>query len=69
MEKIFSIHPELLINAEHYGLGPKAEKGYHHIWEANLQRETTRPLPPPHRLCPAPFLGLTVLAKNSDSQF
>jgi len=48
-EKIFSIHPKLLINAEHYGLGPKAEKGYHHIWEANLQRETTRPLPPPHR--------------------
>ncbi len=39
LEKIFSICPKLLINAELYGLvlAPSLEKGYHQIWEANLQ--------------------------------
>jgi hypothetical protein len=38
-EKNFSICPKLLINAELYGLVlvPRLEKGYHQIWEANLQ--------------------------------
>jgi hypothetical protein len=38
LEKIFSICPQLLINAELYGLvlAPSLEKGYHRIWEANL---------------------------------
>jgi len=38
-EKNFSICPKLLINAENYGLvlGPRLKKGYHQIWEANLQ--------------------------------
>ncbi len=37
--KIFSICPKLLINAELYGLvlAPRLGKGYHGIWEANLQ--------------------------------
>jgi hypothetical protein len=39
IEKIFSICPKLLINAELYGLvlDPRLKKGYHQIWEANLQ--------------------------------
>jgi hypothetical protein len=39
LEKIFSICLKLLINAELYGLvlAPRLEKGYHEIWEANLQ--------------------------------
>jgi hypothetical protein len=39
LEKIFSICPKLLIYAELYGLilAPRMEKGYHGIWEANLQ--------------------------------
>jgi len=39
LEKIFSICLKLLINAELYGLvlAPRLEKGYHQIWEANLQ--------------------------------
>jgi hypothetical protein len=39
LEKIFSICPKLVINAELYGLvlAPRLEKGYHQIWEANLQ--------------------------------
>jgi hypothetical protein len=39
IEKNFSIRPKLLINAEHYGLVlvPRLKKGYHQIWEANLQ--------------------------------
>jgi hypothetical protein len=39
LEKIFSICPKVLINAELYGLllAPRLEKGYHRIWEANLQ--------------------------------
>jgi hypothetical protein len=39
LEKIFSICPKLVINAELYGLvlAPRLEKGYHRIWEANLQ--------------------------------
>jgi len=38
-EKNFSICPKLVINAEHYGpvLAPRLKKGYHQIWEANLQ--------------------------------
>jgi hypothetical protein len=38
-EKSFSICPKLLINAKLYGLAlaPKLKKGYHQIWEANLQ--------------------------------
>jgi hypothetical protein len=38
-KKTFSICPKLLINAEHYGLilAPRLKKGYHQIWEANLQ--------------------------------
>jgi hypothetical protein len=38
LEKIFSICPKLLINAELYGLvlAPSLEIGYHQIWEANL---------------------------------
>ncbi len=39
-KKKFSICPKLLINAEIYGLvllAPRLEKGYHQIWEANLQ--------------------------------
>jgi hypothetical protein len=38
-EKNFSICPKLLVNAELYGLvlAPRLEKGYHKIWEANLQ--------------------------------
>jgi hypothetical protein len=39
IEKNFSICPKLLINFEHYGLvlAPRLKKGYHQIWEANLQ--------------------------------
>jgi hypothetical protein len=39
IEKNFSICPKLLINAELYGLvlAPRLKKGYHQIWEANLQ--------------------------------
>jgi hypothetical protein len=39
LEKIFSICPKLLINAELYGLvlAPRLEKGYHRIWETNVQ--------------------------------
>ncbi len=39
IEKIFSICPKLLINAELDGhvLAPRLKKGYHLIWEANLQ--------------------------------
>ncbi len=39
LEKIFSICPKLLINAELYGhvWAPRLEKGYHRIWEADLQ--------------------------------
>jgi hypothetical protein len=39
IEKIFLICPKLVIDAEIYGLvlAPRLEKGYHHIWEANLQ--------------------------------
>ncbi len=39
IEKSFSICPKLVINAEHYGLvlAPRQKKGYHKIWEANLQ--------------------------------
>ncbi len=39
IEKIFSICPKLLNNSEHYGLvlAPRLKKGYHQIWEANLQ--------------------------------
>jgi len=35
LEKIFSIGPKLLINAELYGLvwAPRLQKGYHRIWE------------------------------------
>jgi hypothetical protein len=38
-EKSFSICPKLLINAGLYGLvlAPRLKKGYHQIWEANLQ--------------------------------
>ncbi len=38
-EKNFSICPKLVINAERYGLilAPRLKKGYHQIWEANLQ--------------------------------
>jgi hypothetical protein len=38
LEKIFSICPKLLINAELYGLvlAPSLEIGYHQIWEVNL---------------------------------
>jgi hypothetical protein len=37
--KNFSVCPKLLLNAEHYGfvLAPRLKKGYHQIWEANLQ--------------------------------
>jgi hypothetical protein len=37
--KNFSICPQLLINAEFYGLvlAPSLKKGYHQIWKANLQ--------------------------------
>jgi hypothetical protein len=40
IEKNFSIFPKLLINTELYGcaLAPRLNKGYHPIWEANLQR-------------------------------
>jgi hypothetical protein len=39
IEKIFSICPKLLVNSELYGLvlAPRLKKGYHPIWEANLQ--------------------------------
>jgi hypothetical protein len=39
IEKIFSINPKLLINAELYSLvlTPRLKKGHHGIWEANLQ--------------------------------
>jgi hypothetical protein len=39
IEKSFSICPKLLLNVEHYGLvlAPRLKKGYHQIWEANLQ--------------------------------
>jgi hypothetical protein len=39
IEKNFSICPKLLINAELYGLvlAPRLKKGYHQIWEADLQ--------------------------------
>jgi hypothetical protein len=39
LKKYFSICPKLVINAEHYGLvlAPRLKKGYHQIWEANLQ--------------------------------
>jgi hypothetical protein len=39
IEKIFSISPKLLINAELHSLvlTPRVKKGYHQIWEANLQ--------------------------------
>jgi hypothetical protein len=39
IEKIFSISLKLLINAELYSLllTPRLKKGYHRIWEANLQ--------------------------------
>jgi hypothetical protein len=39
IEKIFSICPRLVINAELCGLdlAPRLKKGYHIIWEANLQ--------------------------------
>jgi hypothetical protein len=38
-EKSFSICPKLLINAELYELvlALRLKKGYHQIWEANLQ--------------------------------
>jgi hypothetical protein len=38
LERIFSICPKLLINAELYGLvlAPSLEKGYHRIWAANF---------------------------------
>jgi hypothetical protein len=38
IEKIFSICPRLLINAELYGLilAPSLKKKYHQIWEPNL---------------------------------
>jgi hypothetical protein len=38
IEKIFSICPKLLRNAELYGLvlAPRLNKEYHGIWEANL---------------------------------
>jgi hypothetical protein len=37
-KKLFNL-PQVLINAELYGfvLAPSLEKGYHQIWEANLQ--------------------------------
>jgi hypothetical protein len=39
IEKVFSVCPKLLINAELYGLvlAPRLKNGYHLIWEANLQ--------------------------------
>jgi hypothetical protein len=39
IEKIFSICARLLINAElcHLDMAPRLKKGYHIIWEANLQ--------------------------------
>jgi len=39
IEKVFSISPKLLINAELYSLvlTRRVKKGYHRIWEANLQ--------------------------------
>jgi hypothetical protein len=39
IEKNFSICATLLINAELYGLvlAQRLKKGYHQIWEANLQ--------------------------------
>jgi len=40
IEKIFSICPKLLINAELYGIviSPRQKKkGYQQIWEANLE--------------------------------
>jgi hypothetical protein len=39
IEKFFSICAKLLVNAELYGLvlAQRLKKGYHHIWEANLQ--------------------------------
>jgi hypothetical protein len=37
--KIFSICPKLLINAKLHGLllVPRMKKGYHQIWEADVQ--------------------------------
>jgi len=37
LQKIFSLCPKLLINAELYGLllAPRPEKGYHQICDAN----------------------------------
>jgi len=39
IEKTFSICPKLLINAELHSLvmTPRLKKGYHRIWEPNLQ--------------------------------
>jgi hypothetical protein len=39
IEKIFSINPKLLINDELYSLVlvSRLKKGYHRIWEPNLQ--------------------------------
>jgi hypothetical protein len=46
--KKISICPKLLINAELYGLvlAPRLEKGYHQIWEANLQPKNAQSWPP-----------------------
>jgi hypothetical protein len=63
LEKIFSICPKLLINAELYDLvlAPRLEKGYHGIWEANLKTLGANVSALPHsQKCPklAPsFLG------------
>jgi hypothetical protein len=39
LKQSFSICPKLQINAALYGLvfAPRLKKGYHQIWEANLQ--------------------------------
>jgi hypothetical protein len=38
LKKLFNL-PQILINAELYGLvlAPRLKKGHHKIWEANLQ--------------------------------
>jgi len=47
IEKNFSICPKLVISAEHYGLvlAPRQKKGYHQIWEANLQPKNAQSWP------------------------
>jgi len=56
-EKNFSVCPKLLVNAELYGLvlAPRLKKGYHQIWEANLQPQNW----------PQVFLALTPSVKQA----